>query len=76
MSPVAEKGAAALEPYNTGYFLSGDITKLKDPFFPFENAVDCWARSFAALGTRRRSDDTVYACVLAPGMRIISPKLR
>ncbi|KAJ3111583.1 hypothetical protein HDU96_005547 [Phlyctochytrium bullatum] len=45
-----EKGESALLPYNLGFALSGDISKLKDPYFPFENAVDAWARSFAALG--------------------------
>jgi oligoendopeptidase F len=45
-----EKGAEALEPENTSYLLSGDVAKLKDPYFPFEDAVDVWARSFAALG--------------------------
>ncbi|KAJ3108082.1 hypothetical protein HDU97_002317 [Phlyctochytrium planicorne] len=45
-----EKGEDALKPYNMGYALSGDITAQKDPYFPFENAVDAWARSFAAMG--------------------------
>ena len=26
---AADKGAASLQPYNTGYYLSGDINKLK-----------------------------------------------
>lgn len=47
---ATDKGAAALEPWNIGQALSGDITKEMDPYFPFENAVDVWARSFAALG--------------------------
>ena len=29
---------------------SGDIEREMDPFFPFEEAVDVWARTFAALG--------------------------
>ncbi|KAJ3271678.1 hypothetical protein HDV01_006457 [Terramyces sp. JEL0728] len=44
------KGKDALEPYNMGYAMAGDITKQLDPYFPFENAVDAWSRSFAALG--------------------------
>ena len=28
----------------------GDIEREMDPFFPFEEAVDVWARTFAALG--------------------------
>ena len=27
----------------------GDTEKLMDPYFPFEDAVDVWARTFAAL---------------------------
>jgi Zn-dependent oligopeptidase len=45
-----EKGVDALLPENIGYALAGDVSKLKDPYFPFENAVDAWARSFSALG--------------------------
>ncbi len=44
-----EKGPAALDAWNTGFYLSGETSKLKDPYFPFENAVDAWARSFAAM---------------------------
>ncbi|KAJ3319689.1 hypothetical protein HDV06_006105 [Boothiomyces sp. JEL0866] len=44
------KGKQALEPHNMTYAMAGDITKQLDPYFPFENAVDAWARSFAALG--------------------------
>ena len=29
---------------------TGDIEHEMDPFFPFEEAVDVWARTFAALG--------------------------
>lgn len=47
---ATEKGIEALEPQNMSYLLSGDVAKLKDPYFPFEAAVDVWARSFAALG--------------------------
>jgi len=45
-----EKGADATLPYNMAYYLSGEVSKLKDPYFPFSNAVDVWARSFAAMG--------------------------
>ncbi|KAI8915965.1 hypothetical protein EDD86DRAFT_197305 [Gorgonomyces haynaldii] len=48
------KGKEALEPYNMSFNLSGDTLKETDPYFPFENAVDCWARSFAALGITYR----------------------
>eukprot|EP00756_Hemistasia_phaeocysticola_P023965 Hpha_TRINITY_DN15920_c0_g1::TRINITY_DN15920_c0_g1_i3::g.72244::m.72244 len=45
-----EKGEWALEPWNTGYALAGSLTKEQDPYFQFTEAVDAWARSFAALG--------------------------
>eukprot|EP00877_Chromochloris_zofingiensis_P006150 jgi/Chrzof1/1789/Cz10g21060.t1 len=44
------KGEAALEPYNISYATAGDTTKATDPYFPFEDAVDVWGRTFAALG--------------------------
>jgi Zn-dependent oligopeptidase len=47
---ASEKGAEALAPWNLGYVLSGDVTKAQDPYHPFEDAVDIWARSFAAMG--------------------------
>ncbi len=45
-----EKGAAALEPWNSAYLMAGSITQKLDPFFPFEKAIEQWGRSFAALG--------------------------
>ncbi|GFR51274.1 hypothetical protein Agub_g13582 [Astrephomene gubernaculifera] len=47
-----EKGEAALEPHNLSYSLAGDTEKAQDPYFPFELAVDVWARTFAALGIK------------------------
>jgi hypothetical protein len=51
---ASAKGASALLPHNLGYSMAGDVTKLKDPYFPFSNAVDMWARSYAALGISYR----------------------
>ncbi|WIA33193.1 hypothetical protein OEZ86_006339 [Tetradesmus obliquus] len=45
-----EKGPAALEPHNISQALAGDTTKATDPYFPFEDAVDVWGRTFAGLG--------------------------
>lgn len=45
----ASKGVQAVAPHNINYLLSGDMAKRKDPYFPFEDAVDVWARSFAAM---------------------------
>ncbi|KIY99642.1 peptidase M3A and M3B thimet/oligopeptidase F, partial [Monoraphidium neglectum] len=39
---AAEKGAEALEAHNISHSLAGDTTKLTDPYFPFEDAVDVW----------------------------------
>jgi hypothetical protein len=47
---AAEKGKDANLPWNQPQALSGDSSKQLDPYFPFENAVDVWARSFAASG--------------------------
>lgn len=44
-----DKGAKALLPWNRSYMLAGDIERRQDPYFPFTDAVDVWARSFAAL---------------------------
>ena len=46
----ADKGASALQPWNTGFAMAGDVTKKLDPYFPFEKSVEQWGRSFAALG--------------------------
>ncbi|RMZ53669.1 hypothetical protein APUTEX25_003203 [Auxenochlorella protothecoides] len=39
-----------VQPWNISNALAGDIETRMDPYFPFENAVDVWARTFAALG--------------------------
>ena len=39
-----DKGASALEPWNTGFLMAGDVTKKMDPFFPFEKSVERWGR--------------------------------
>mmetsp|Transcript_36260 Transcript_36260/g.91287 ORF Transcript_36260/g.91287 Transcript_36260/m.91287 type:complete len:637 (-) Transcript_36260:178-2088(-) len=46
---VEEKGEAALQPWNKDHMMAGSVTKKLDPFFPFEKAVESWARSYAAL---------------------------
>lgn len=48
------KGEGALAAHNMGYALSGDVEAKLDPYFPFEDAVDVWARTFAALGISYR----------------------
>lgn len=43
-----------MRPWNMGYALAGDVEKAMDPYLPFSDAVDVWARTFAALGIRYR----------------------
>ncbi len=38
------------KPWNFSYLLSGDFTKEEDPYFQFDQALERWGRSFAALG--------------------------
>lgn len=38
------------QPWNFGYFMSGDFTKEEDPYFQFDQALSRWGRSFAASG--------------------------
>lgn len=52
---AAESGESALEGHNLSHATAGDVTKLLDPYFPFERAVEMWGRSFAALGIKYRS---------------------
>ncbi|KAJ1448448.1 hypothetical protein M885DRAFT_539172 [Pelagophyceae sp. CCMP2097] len=51
---AADKGAAALEPWNTSFVMAGDVEKRLDAYFPFEKSVEVWGRSFCALGIRYR----------------------
>ena len=53
-SLAESKGEAALEAWNQSQALAGDVTRKQDPFFPFEDALSAWARSFAALGIKYR----------------------
>jgi len=45
-----EMGEAALEPWNTGFMMAGDVVKKMDPYFPFEKSIEMWGRSFAKMG--------------------------
>jgi len=47
-------GQDALEPWNMGYLMSGDITRRMDPYFPFEKSVEQWGRSFSAMNISYR----------------------
>lgn len=43
-------GKKVLEPWNTGFMLSGSVIKKMDPYFPFSKSVERYIRSYAALG--------------------------
>ncbi len=47
-------GKDALEPWNFNFHTFGSVQKELDPYFRFEDAVERWARTFAALGVRYR----------------------
>lgn len=47
-----EKGEDATKPWNTGFALSGELTKLTDPYYPFEYAPEVWGRSFSKMNIK------------------------
>eukprot|EP00729_Bicosta_minor_P016408 gene16408-31443_t len=47
---AAEKGEGALNAWNTGYLMAGDVEKQLDPYFPFEKSVETWGKCFSKLG--------------------------
>lgn len=55
----AKHGASEVTPWNLRYLVSGDVTRLEDPYFPFARALERWGRSFAALGIRYRGAELV-----------------
>ncbi len=38
------------KPWNFSYMIAGDFTKEDDQYFPFEDALERWGKSFSALG--------------------------
>ena len=44
-----EKGQDALQPWNMGFMMSGEITAKLNPYFPFEKAVERWGTSFSRM---------------------------
>jgi hypothetical protein len=49
---VAEHGEGARQPWSSGFYQTGDLTALTDPYFRFEEALTSWGRLFAAMGIR------------------------
>lgn len=46
---AAQKGSAALEPWNIRFASAGDVTRQLDPYFPFVESLDRWVNSFKRL---------------------------
>ena len=46
---AAEKGDKALEAWNMGFLMAGDVEKKLDPYFPFEKSVERWGRCYSAM---------------------------
>ncbi len=51
---AAQKGAAALAPYNLRFYATGDVTRQLDPYVPFSRAVEDWILTFRRLGIQYR----------------------
>uniref|UniRef100_A0A7S2S766 Peptidase M3A/M3B catalytic domain-containing protein n=1 Tax=Rhizochromulina marina TaxID=1034831 RepID=A0A7S2S766_9STRA len=47
-----EKGETALEAWNVGFLMAGDVELRQDAYFPFEKSVENWGRSFSKMGIR------------------------
>mmetsp|Transcript_7194 Transcript_7194/g.9339 ORF Transcript_7194/g.9339 Transcript_7194/m.9339 type:complete len:297 (+) Transcript_7194:429-1319(+) len=46
---VKMHGEKALDPWNTGFMMSGSVIKKMDPYFPFSKSVENYIRSYAAM---------------------------
>lgn len=51
-SLVEQAGESALEGWNFDYLTSGDLKSAVDPYHRFDDALNRWGRSFAAMGIR------------------------
>jgi len=47
---ASSSGEKALEPWNVRYASQGGALRESDPYFPFDLALDRWARSFRRMG--------------------------
>ncbi len=48
------------KPWNYSYMLAGSFIKEEDQYFPFEETLDRWGRSFAALGISYGGSSLVF----------------
>lgn len=61
------EGEMALLPWNLDYNIAGDVTEAQDPYFPFNDAVGRWVRTFSALGIDYRGAEVVCDLVQRTG---------
>jgi len=47
-------GAAAVDPWNLRFYLSGDVVRQMDPYVPFGKGLRRWVESFRRLGIQYR----------------------
>lgn len=64
---IQEKGPGAGKAYGFGFFSSGSLTKLIDPYFRFQSALGRWGRSFMNLGIRYNGSQMQLDLLSRPG---------
>ena len=47
---LEKKRKGLRKPWNFSYMMAGSFIKEEDPYYPFENALTLWGRSFSAMG--------------------------
>jgi oligoendopeptidase F len=52
---VAAHGETSRQPWNLRYYRSGDLAKEMDPYLPFSQSLERWARSFSAWNIKYRN---------------------
>jgi len=61
-------GADALEPWNLGFLMAGDVTRRMDPYFPFEKSGQCIiilsTQSWSTVHVRLISSCILISCPL------------
>jgi hypothetical protein len=57
---LEEKMPGLRKPWNYSHMLAGSFIKEEDPYFPFEESLDRWGRSFAALGIKYQGSTLVF----------------
>ena len=69
----ADKGASALQPWNSAFAMAGDVTKKLDPFFPFGRARVPGSRAGLACATGGVALGAAHLASLLP--RVPAPRV-